>query len=126
MIGLLSVQVEAPFKPVIKNDTDVSYFDTDFTSEEPELTPPEEGMCRSDLLKVLVTSKWHLDMTYVLLLQVIPRHMWGMGCISMTSHSHLKVDLISIKTSLQFLLLPFYLCKQCPQVMVCMCVCLQH
>ena len=44
------VQIEAPFKPVIKNDTDVSYFDTDFTSEEPELTPPEEGMCRPDLI----------------------------------------------------------------------------
>lgn len=39
------LQIEAPFKPIIKDDTDVSYFDTDFTSEEPELTPPEDGMC---------------------------------------------------------------------------------
>ena len=32
-------RVEPPFRPDIKDDTDVSYFDTDFTSENPELTP---------------------------------------------------------------------------------------
>lgn len=37
------LQVEPPFKPDIKDDTDVSYFDTDFTSENPELTPPDNG-----------------------------------------------------------------------------------
>ena len=36
-------QINAPFKPEIKGETDVSYFDTDFTSEEPGLTPPDEG-----------------------------------------------------------------------------------
>lgn len=40
---LYDKKIEAPFKPQIKDDTDVSYFDTDFTSEAPDLTPPEEG-----------------------------------------------------------------------------------
>ena len=35
--------MEPPFKPDIKDDTDVSYFDTDFTSENPELTPPDNS-----------------------------------------------------------------------------------
>lgn len=39
---LYDKKIDAPFKPDIKNDTDVSYFDTDFTSEAPELTPPDE------------------------------------------------------------------------------------
>ena len=38
------MKIPAPFKPEIKNETDVSYFDTDFTSEVPELTPPDAGM----------------------------------------------------------------------------------
>lgn len=40
---LYSKKIDAPFKPDIKNETDVSYFDTDFTSEEPQLTPPDEA-----------------------------------------------------------------------------------
>lgn len=40
---LYNRQVEPPFKPEIKDATDVSYFDTDFTSENPELTPPDEA-----------------------------------------------------------------------------------
>lgn len=40
----LSFQIPAPFKPEVKNETDVSNFDTDFTTEKPELTPPDEGM----------------------------------------------------------------------------------
>jgi len=43
---LYNRQVEPPFKPEIKDATDVSYFDTDFTSENPDLTPPDEGKRR--------------------------------------------------------------------------------
>lgn len=36
-------KIPPPFKPDIKGETDVSYFDTDFTSEKPMLTPPDEN-----------------------------------------------------------------------------------
>ena len=36
-------QIPAPFKPEVRSETDVANFDTDFTSEAPELTPPDEG-----------------------------------------------------------------------------------
>ncbi len=35
------LQLEAPFKPEIKDETDVSNFDPDFTAEHPQLTPPD-------------------------------------------------------------------------------------
>lgn len=37
------VQIEAPFKPEVGDATDVSNFDTDFTSEDPTLTPPDDS-----------------------------------------------------------------------------------
>ena len=36
-------QIEPPFKPEVVDDTDVSNFDTDFTSEDPTLTPPDDS-----------------------------------------------------------------------------------
>lgn len=36
---LLALKVEAPYKPVIDSPTDVRYFERDFTSEMPALTP---------------------------------------------------------------------------------------
>lgn len=36
-------RIEPPFVPVIKSETDVSYFDEEFTSESAELTPPDSG-----------------------------------------------------------------------------------
>ncbi|ELU04030.1 hypothetical protein CAPTEDRAFT_114953 [Capitella teleta] len=41
-------EIEPPFKPKIKSNTDVSYFDADFTMEKPNLTPPDK-----DLLKTM-------------------------------------------------------------------------
>ncbi|XP_060072755.1 protein kinase C delta type-like isoform X1 [Ylistrum balloti] len=41
-------QVEPPFKPKIKSDGDFSNFDSDFTAEKPNLTPPDK-----DLLKTM-------------------------------------------------------------------------
>lgn len=37
------IQIEPPFKPDVTDDTDVSNFDTDFTSEDPTLTPPDDS-----------------------------------------------------------------------------------
>lgn len=34
-------KITPPFKPNIRSETDVSYFDTDFTREAPQLTPPD-------------------------------------------------------------------------------------
>lgn len=39
--NILNKMVKPPFKPVVKSETDVSNFDEDFTSEVPQLTPPE-------------------------------------------------------------------------------------
>ena len=36
-------QIETPFKPEVGDATDVSNFDTDFTSEDPTLTPPDDS-----------------------------------------------------------------------------------
>ena len=38
---MLMLQITPPFKPNIRSETDVSYFDTDFTREAPQLTPPD-------------------------------------------------------------------------------------
>ena len=43
LLCFLLSQIEPPFIPEIKSETDVSYFDTDFTSEAPQLTPPDDG-----------------------------------------------------------------------------------
>ena len=37
----LFYQIEPPFKPQVTSDTDVSYFDKEFTGESVKLTPPE-------------------------------------------------------------------------------------
>ncbi|XP_052779349.1 protein kinase C delta type-like isoform X2 [Mya arenaria] len=41
-------QIEPPFKPKVKSDSDISNFDTDFTMERVTLTPPDK-----DLLKTM-------------------------------------------------------------------------
>ncbi|XP_051990124.1 serine/threonine-protein kinase N2-like isoform X2 [Xyrauchen texanus] len=40
--GLLAKKVKPPFVPTIKDSSDVSNFDDEFTSEDPVLTPPRE------------------------------------------------------------------------------------
>ncbi|CAJ0568037.1 unnamed protein product, partial [Mesorhabditis spiculigera] len=37
---LYNKEIEPPFKPLVTSDTDTSYFDTTFTSEPVQLTPP--------------------------------------------------------------------------------------
>lgn len=39
------IQIEAPFKPEIKGEVDTTNFDAEFTSEEPQLTPPDASEC---------------------------------------------------------------------------------
>lgn len=36
-------QIPPPFKPQVSSDTDVRYFDIEFTDESVELTPPDEA-----------------------------------------------------------------------------------
>lgn len=36
-------KIEPPFKPQVMSETDTRYFDTEFTGESVELTPPEDG-----------------------------------------------------------------------------------
>eukprot|EP00094_Tigriopus_californicus_P011256 TCALIF_10863-PA protein Name:"Similar to Akt1 RAC serine/threonine-protein kinase (Drosophila melanogaster)" AED:0.14 eAED:0.14 QI:0/0.62/0.66/1/0/0.11/9/1081/457 len=36
-------KLEPPFRPQVMSDTDTRYFDTEFTGESVELTPPDEG-----------------------------------------------------------------------------------
>ncbi|XP_052213736.1 protein kinase C-like 1 [Dreissena polymorpha] len=40
-------QVEPPFKPKIKSDSDISNFDTDFTMERVALTPPDKELMKT-------------------------------------------------------------------------------
>lgn len=40
---LMAKKIEPPFKPEVGDATDVSNFDTDFTSEDPTLTPPDDN-----------------------------------------------------------------------------------
>lgn len=47
-------QVDPPFKPKIKSDSDISNFDTDFTMEKVTLTPPDK-----DLLKTMNQRLFH-------------------------------------------------------------------
>ncbi len=42
------LQIPPPFKPQVSSDTDTRYFDTEFTGESVELTPPDEGGAPSD------------------------------------------------------------------------------
>ncbi|QQP36411.1 Non-specific serine/threonine protein kinase [Caligus rogercresseyi] len=39
----LSLQIIPPFKPQVMSETDTRYFDSEFTGESVELTPPDEG-----------------------------------------------------------------------------------
>lgn len=36
-------QITPQFKPQVKSDTDTRYFDTEFTGESVELTPPDQA-----------------------------------------------------------------------------------
>lgn len=38
------IQVTPPFKPQVTSDVDTRYFDTEFTGEPVQLTPPEAGL----------------------------------------------------------------------------------
>lgn len=40
---LLHKKIPPPFKPQVSSDTDTRYFDTEFTGESVELTPPDHG-----------------------------------------------------------------------------------
>jgi len=40
-------QIEPPFKPKIKSDSDISNFDTDFTMEKVTLTPPDKELMKT-------------------------------------------------------------------------------
>ena len=42
LCGGCGTQIPAPFKPEVKNETDVGNFDAEFTTDAP-LTPPDEG-----------------------------------------------------------------------------------
>ena len=39
----LYLQITPPFKPQVESDTDTRYFDSEFTGESVELTPPENA-----------------------------------------------------------------------------------
>lgn len=44
--------------PVIKSETDVSYFDEEFTSEDARLTPPESGTIHPQLYdRLLIVTR---------------------------------------------------------------------
>ena len=45
--------MEPPFKPQVKSETDVSYFDKEFTGESVQLTPPDHYHQGSDGLNVI-------------------------------------------------------------------------
>ena len=53
------IQIEPPFRPEVTDDTDVSNFDTDFTSEDPTLTPPDDSEFTviASLLSTLASSQ---------------------------------------------------------------------
>ena len=51
------IQIEAPFKPDVTSATDVRNFDTDFTSEEPQLTPPDSS--EFSFIKFIVLEEIH-------------------------------------------------------------------
>lgn len=41
---LVQKKIQPPFKPQVSSDTDTRYFDTEFTGESVELTPPDQGI----------------------------------------------------------------------------------
>ncbi|CAH1389278.1 unnamed protein product [Nezara viridula] len=44
---LYQKKIQPPFKPLVTSDTDTSYFDSEFTGESVELTPPENAHLNS-------------------------------------------------------------------------------
>lgn len=40
-------KIPPPFKPHVTSDTDTRYFDSEFTGESVELTPPDQGILGS-------------------------------------------------------------------------------
>ena len=44
---LVQKKIPPPFKPKVKSDTDTRYFDSEFTGESVELTPPDHGVLGS-------------------------------------------------------------------------------
>ena len=46
-VDLVHKRIHPPFKPQVTSDTDTRYFDSEFTGESVELTPPEPGVLGS-------------------------------------------------------------------------------
>lgn len=46
---LVAKKIPPPFKPQVSSDTDTRYFDSEFTGESVELTPPEQGGVLNDI-----------------------------------------------------------------------------
>jgi len=45
--AIFSCQISPPFKPQVVSDTDTRYFESEFTGESVELTPPDPGPLHS-------------------------------------------------------------------------------
>lgn len=43
MLYIFTSQIPPPFKPQVTSETDTRYFDSEFTGESVELTPPENA-----------------------------------------------------------------------------------
>ncbi|CAF1083358.1 unnamed protein product, partial [Brachionus calyciflorus] len=46
---LIRKEIDPPFKPNLKNESDTSFFDKEFTSESVRLTPPEDSFLKKEL-----------------------------------------------------------------------------
>lgn len=44
---LVQKKIPPPFKPQVTSETDTRYFDSEFTGESVELTPPDQGILGS-------------------------------------------------------------------------------
>ena len=67
LVGLLMIilfQITPPFKPQVTSDTDTRYFDSEFTGESVELTPPEHP---GPLNSIAAVSYTHLHSLRILL-----------------------------------------------------------
>ncbi|XP_014228792.1 RAC-beta serine/threonine-protein kinase-like [Trichogramma pretiosum] len=56
---LVQKKIPPPFKPQVTSDTDTRYFDSEFTGESVELTPPEPGVLGSSGLNSIVEENEH-------------------------------------------------------------------
>ena len=56
---LFNKKIAPPFVPVIKSEQSADYFDKEFTDENPDLTPPDEGMPLSSYSSLSLSSLSH-------------------------------------------------------------------